>query len=397
MSREVSPLPLLGGLYAVQGAVFGFTTGLLVPLLAARGVSLEAQTGVLALASLPWVFKLPIALALDRIRPGAARVAGVAMLGLGVVLAGLAALGEGLVVFAGLGLAWLGINVLLAAQDVCADALAIDAVPTERRGRANGVMWAGHHLGATLLGTMGLGAVLTRVGLGATLAVLAVFVLLGGAWALRSAVVAPVAKARGGLAEVLTAPSTWILGALASVFLLADVGTGALSGAFLMQRLEWPIERLTTTLPIVILVGQVLGYGAAAMVVDRIGHPRSAALGSAALGALWAGFSTMDALWSSVGFLYGFIVLQSVATALLYVGLYAWLMDRVMPQFRATHYAVFMSLLNVPRAWVPTLMPDVLASLGWPGVFAAAGAFQVALAAVAWLVARGPTAKPSAE
>jgi MFS family permease len=342
------------------------------------------------------VFKLPLALALDRLRPGAARVAGAAMLGLGALLFGLAALGEGLIAFAGLGVAWLGINVLLAAQDVCADALAIDAVPTERRGRANGVMWAGHHLGATLLGTMGLGAILTRAGLGSTLAVLGALVVLGGVWALRSRIDTAMAAARGGLAEILTAPSTWILGALASVFLLADVGTGALSGAFLMQRLAWPIERITTTLPIVILVGQVLGYGAAALVVDRIGHARSAALGSAALGALWAGFSTLEALWSSVGFLYAFIVLQSVATALLYVGLYAWLMDRVMPRFRATHYAVFMSLLNVPRAWVPTLMPDVLESLGWPGVFAAAGAFQVALAAVAWIVGRKATAISSA-
>ncbi len=394
MTRTNSPLPLLGGLYAVQGLVFGFTANLLIPTLAAAGVSLEAQTGVLALASLPWVFKLPIALALDRLRPGAARAAGVAMLVLAAVLLGLASLGEGLVTFAGLGVAWLGINVLLAAQDVCADALAIDAVPPEQRGRANGVMWAGHHVGSTLLSSAAVGAVLTRAGLGPALAVLAVLVAAGGVWAARSSVAVSLVPRASGLAQLLASPSTWLLGGFASVFLVADIGTGALGGAFLMQRLAWPIERLTTTFPLVVLVGQALGYGGAALVVDKIGHARSAALGSVALGLVWVAFAMLESSWSSVAFNYAFIVVQLIATALLYVGLYAWLMDRVNQSFRATHYAVLMSLLNVPRVWAPTLAPDALEVLGWPGVFMAAGAVQIALGGVAWLLRS--TGRPSA-
>ncbi|MBV1858824.1 MAG: hypothetical protein KUG77_10460 [Nannocystaceae bacterium] len=65
MNHPRSSLPLLTGLYTVQGAVFGFTTGVMVPSLAAAGVPLEQQAGVLALASLPWVLKLPVAVALD--------------------------------------------------------------------------------------------------------------------------------------------------------------------------------------------------------------------------------------------------------------------------------------------------------------------------------------------
>ncbi|MCR9165125.1 MAG: MFS transporter [Nannocystaceae bacterium] len=394
MARTLDPLPLLGGLYAVQGLVFGFTGSLLIPKLAAAGVSLEAQTGVLALASLPWVFKLPIALALDRLRPGAARTAGVAMLGLAAVLLGLASLREGLVTFAGLGAAWLGINILLAAQDVCADTLAIDAVPPDRRGRANGVMWAGHHIGATLLSAAAVGAVLTRAGMGPALMVLAGLVAAGGIWAARSSVRGAVARESAGLREVLASPSTWLLGGFASVFLIADVGTGALAGEFLMQRLQWPIERLTTTFPWVVLAGQAIGYGGAALLVDRIGHARSAAVGSVALGLVWIGFALLEDLWPSVAFNYAFIVVQLIATALLYVGLYAWLMSRVNPAFRATHYAVLMSLLNVPRVWAPTLAPDALAALGWPGVFMAAGAMQIALGGLAWLLRS--TGRPSA-
>lgn len=388
MNRSPSSLPLLAGLYTVQGAVFGFTTGVLVPSLAARGVPLEEQAGVLALASLPWLLKLPIAVALDRIRPGAAKTAGVAMLLLAAVLLGLATLGHGLPRFAGLGVAWLGINVLLAAQDVSADALAIDTVQPEHRGRANGVMWCGHQVGGTLLGTVGLGAVLTATGMGTTLAVLAGFVLLGGLWAVRSSVSTPLRAHAQGLGDLLRTPSTWIVGGFASVFLVADVFTSALAGEFLVHRLAWPLPQVTGELPWVNMAGQLLGYGVAVAVVDRLGHARATALGSALLGGLWLLFSGTEPGWEYTGFVYGLVVLQAAATAIMYVGLYAWLMGWVDPRFRATHYAVFMSLLNAPRAWVPGLAAGGLATLGWPGVFAVAGAIQVLLGAIAWGLGR---------
>lgn len=388
VNRPRSSLPLLTSLYTVQGAVFGFTTGVLVPTLAARGVPLEAQAGVLALASLPWVLKLPLAVALDRLRPGAAKTAGVSMLLLAVVLFLLAGLGHGLPRFSGLGVAWLGINLLLAAQDVSADALAIDTVPPEHRGRANAAMWGGHQVGGTLLGTVALGMVLTATGMGTTLACLAGFVLLGGLWAVRSSVRAPVRAQREGLGDLLRSPSTWIVGGFASVFLIADVATSALAGEFLIHRLQWPLPRITGGLPWANVAGQVLGYGIAVAVVDRLGHARATALGSALLGGLWLLFAAAEAVWMQPSFVYGFVVLQAAATALMYVGLYAWLMGRVDPRFRATHYAVFMSLLNAPRAWVPGLAAGGLATLGWPGVFAVAGAAQVLLGATAWALGR---------
>ncbi|MBV1858110.1 MAG: hypothetical protein KUG77_06830 [Nannocystaceae bacterium] len=334
------------------------------------------------------MLKLPVAVALDQLRPGAAKTAGVSMLLLSLVLFGLAGLGHGLPRFSGLGVAWLGINLLLAAQDVSADALAIDTVPAEHRGRANGAMWCGHQVGGTLLGTVGLGMVLSASGMGTTLACLAGFVLLGGVWAVRSAVRAPVRAQREGLADLLRSPSTWIFGGLASVFLIADVLTSALAGEFLIRRLQWPLSRITGELPWANVVGQVLGYGVAVVTVDRLGHARATALGSALLGGLWLVFANAESAWVWPSFVYGFVVLQAAATALMYVGLYAWLMGRVDPRFRATHYAVFMSLLNAPRAWVPGLAAGGLATLGWPGVFAVAGAAQVLLGAAAWGLGR---------
>jgi hypothetical protein len=70
------------------------------------------------------------------------------------------------------------------------------------------------------------------------------------------------------------------------------------------------------------------------------------------------------------------------------VGLHAWLMGRVEPSVRATHYAVFVSLLNVPRAWVPGVAAGLLEALGWSGVFVVSGATQLVVAAAFVWVAR---------
>lgn len=389
MSRDSSPLPLLGGLYTVQGVVFGFTTGILVPLLASRGVSLEEQAGLVALASLPWVLKLPIAVALDRLRPGATGVAGVAMLSMGLLLFVLAWVGEGRVSMGWLGMAWFGLNLMLAAQDVCADAIALDAVEPQGRGRANGVMFGGQAVGSAVVGTFALGAVVLRWGLTPALVLLAGMLVAGALWAFRARVVTTVAPAHAQLGRLLRQPSTWLVGGLASVFMVADVTTSALSGAFFVQRLDWPMERIQSLLPWVALAAQVSGYVLAAWVVDRLGQVRSTMWASIVLGGTTAGFAAVPWAWPSVPFIVVFSIVQGVALAVMYVGLHAWLMGKVDPSVRVTHFAVFASLLNLPRAWAPGLAPGLLDALGWSGVFAAAGLLQIVVAVVFRAAARG--------
>ena len=54
-----------------------------------------------------------------------------------------------------------------------------------------------------------------------------------------------------------------------------------------------------------------------------------------------------------------FVALQAVATAAFYVGLHAALMDATVPAVRATHFAVLMALLNLPRAVVAPVAPEI--------------------------------------
>lgn len=383
-----NPLPLLGGLYGVQGIVAGFTSGILVPLLASRGASIEDQVGLVALTGVPWVLKLPVAVALDRLRPGASRVAGGAMLAMGVLVLAFSGLGTGGGELPWLGPVWLLLNFMLAAQDVSADAVVLDAVEPNARGRANGIMQGALVLGSTLAGAYGLGALVVRWGLQAALVVLALILLGVGLWAVRSDLSARVAPSHTGLLSILRKPATWAIGSVVSVFYVADALTGALSGAFFIQRLGWSLEEVQTILPWPVLASQVLGFVVAAVSVDRVGHVRATTLACAVLGGTTLGFAVLPAVWPSVGFIISFTVVQGVAMGVMVVGLHAWLMGLVEPSVRATHYAVFASLLNLPRAWVPGLAPTLLENVGWGGVFGTSGAIQLAVAGLFFLAAR---------
>ena len=374
----------------MQGAAFGFMAGVLVPWLAAAGASVEQQTSLFQLASVPWLLKLPVAIVLDRLRLDVRRSAATFMVGIAATLMALAFTAENLATASWLGWAWLAINALLASQDVAADTLALDRVKPAQRGRANGIMWCGHHVGATLVGTMLLGAAVGRVGMNGAL------MLLGGAFTVVALVIGSGTKSRvekpravgQGSAALLRQPRTWVVAGVAGVVLVADVATSALTGAFLINRLQWSMESITQTLPLAVLGGNVVGHLAAAVVVDRLGHAKAAALGSVGLGLLWAGFALVPGLWSSMMFMLTFIVVQVLATAVMYVGLYAWPMDHAAPQLRATHFAVLTSLLNVPRAWAPGLAPGLLTALAFEGVYGAAGLYQVAVGALLFALAR---------
>jgi hypothetical protein len=187
---------------------------------------------------------------------------------------------------------------------------------------------------------------------------------------------------RETLGRLLARRETLAVATVAAVIMSANVLLSTISGQFWVERLRWSVEDLTTTLAPLLLVVNLAAYAVTTVAVDRLGHVRSAVLGSAGLGLSWVGFGLLAGLWGSTPFVLGFVVVEGLATAALYVGLHAALMDATVPALRATHFAVLMALLNLPRAVVAPLAPTVLDALGYAGLFVAAGVFQVVMAAV---------------
>lgn len=385
---------VLAGSYLTQGTVYGFASFILVPTLAAEGVSLEAQTGILALAGLPWIFKLGWAPVLDRLVArgrGPKVVLSLAMALVGICVCTIATLEQPAASVTAIAVLWLLLNVALSLQDVATDALALDIIAPRRRGVANGVMLGSHHVGMDLLGGWALGFAVAGWGWSTSLWVV-------GALTIATAVGLMLARTRttpsseqigsrprlrwSDVRELLGRPGAWITAAVASTVLFADVGTSAIASEFIVNRLDWTLDKVAAVLPPVVGASNLIAYGLAAAVVDRIGHGRAAVAGSTGMALVWIGFGLAEPLWHRHETLIAMIVVQAIVTAWLYVGIHAALMDRTDLRLRATHFALLMAALNLPRVIAPGAAAATVQSWGWAAAFVAAGLYQLAVAGV---------------
>jgi hypothetical protein len=101
-----------------------------------------------------------------------------------------------------------------------------------------------------------------------------------------------------------------------------------------------------------------------------------------ALGVCWIGFALVEPMWVDRAFMRLFVVVQSIASALLLAGVHAMLMDVLEPRVRATQYAISTACLNLPRAWAPLVAPTLLATFGFAQLFLVCGLYQVAAVAL---------------
>lgn len=389
--RAGRTLAVLGAMYVAQGLVYGFAAFILLPTLAAKGVPLQEQTGIVALAGVPWVFKLLWGPVVDTWAAGDRGPPRLAVAALWIVAACLVVLGAIAPTSDNtprLAATWLALNVALSLQDVAVDAIALDRIAPEQRGIANGVMLAGHHVGVEGLGGIALGAFVASRGLQPALWAMAGAVLLlalapmwiHGPDGLARARTRTFTETFATLRRVVADHRALAVGAVAAGVMFADVLTAALSGEFWVKRLHWSVEDVGARLPWVLLPANVVGYLVAGRLADRIGHRKLAAYGTVALGASWAVFAALSPWWTSVPLMLGFVAVQTLATATMYVGVHAVLMDATAPDARATHFAVLTSLLNSPRIFAPLLAAPALATMGYRGLFVACAAMQAAWA-----------------
>jgi PAT family beta-lactamase induction signal transducer AmpG len=158
----------LCALYCAQGMPWGFVTITLLAYIAEQGAGLEETAKIMSLATLPWSFKVIWGLVIDRFtframgrrRPWVL----LAQLGIGASLLLLILIDD---LSANVEtMAWMVFvhNCFVSLQDVSTDALAVDMLTDDERGRVNGFMWASNNLGAAI-GGAGMGTVLAHFGL----------------------------------------------------------------------------------------------------------------------------------------------------------------------------------------------------------------------------------------
>lgn len=156
-------LLILGSLYLAQGLPFGFFTQAMPTLLREQGVDLKV-IGLLSMLAIPWALKFLWAPLLDRMSfaSGAHRRGWILVANL------MAVIGLLILSFAPLQ-SWLDDQIILlfallfclnffaATQDIATDALAVESIPNEQRGLANGLQVAGYRVGMVIGGGLILG------------------------------------------------------------------------------------------------------------------------------------------------------------------------------------------------------------------------------------------------
>src|SRR4030042_5498441 len=188
MNLSTSPRPrllTLCALYGAQGVPFGFATITLKAYLAERGLGVAEIGTILAMVNWPWAFKWVWGPVIDRFgflpmgrrRPWILLAQTLMALTIGAMIA-IPCLVAGVVT-----LSWMILlhNVFVSLQDVSVDALAVDLLSEEERGKANGLMFAAAYLGI-FIGGAGMGLLASycnlRVAMSAQVAILLGIMLL---------------------------------------------------------------------------------------------------------------------------------------------------------------------------------------------------------------------------
>ena len=139
-------LTILCALYLAQGIPWGFMDITLVNYLIDSGIEVGKAAKVASFILLPWAFKLIWAPLIDTmtIRSMGRRRSWIigAQLMMALTLIGILMVPDITKDLTMLGWMFFTHNIFASLQDVATDALAVDILPDEEQGQANGMMWA---------------------------------------------------------------------------------------------------------------------------------------------------------------------------------------------------------------------------------------------------------------
>ena len=399
-------LCFLCSLYIAQGLPFGFVTVGLRDYLHGQGVT-EADTGaMIAMVGIPWTLKFLWGPIIDRweFRAMGKRrpwllFAQVMMV---VVILALAVTPEMRSDIRMLGIGILILNIFIALQDVSTDSLAVDLVPEEHRGRANGFMYGSSYVGSSL-GAIVVGRFLPDAeGVGSvSLAFLVlaaiIFLIMILSLVLRerpgekllpwssgteqlSREEAPAESLRE-LFRILGVAFQRPVAILAAVFaVLAYITSTMLSvvgSKFFVSEIGWEPADYSAMQGIAMWFsfgGSVL----AGMIVDRLGIKRGILLSGTTLAAVWILFRFCGRFYESPSFVTTLSCVQAVLLGFMAASMFSLFMQIANKRVAATQFTSYMALLNLSiviggkaTGWATNLLSYA------PDLFLACGVFHL--------------------
>ena len=358
-------------LYVAQGLPIGLFQFAIPAWMAARGSSAADVGYVLSAGLLPWSLKLVNGFVMDRFaylamgRRRAWLIGAQCLIVAGLVLMTLAELGPSDVL--ALALFAFAINVATTFQDVAIDGMAVDLIPDEERGRANGFMFGGQALGMGI-GTLLAGFAIARYGLFAATGILALIVafLLATITSVRerpgerllpwsvgqasfhaqSLHVGAWKPLFAGVFKGIATPPTLIY--MLAAFLGASslgifFGLAPLMGTRLLGMNEAEVSALSG---IGNFTGAAAGILAVGFIADRIGAKKTTMLIWGSIALLATLMLLFQSAWTVPAIFAAFVLVYLTQDTSMRVGCCAVAMRLCDPKVAATQFALFMAAAN---------------------------------------------------
>jgi PAT family beta-lactamase induction signal transducer AmpG len=398
---------VLSALYFTQGIPTGFVTITLAAFWAGQGYSAAAVAALLVVSYLPWALKLLYGPLVDqyaespmgRRRPW---ILG-AQAGMAVSLAAMLlvpGVAHRPVVLAALLFVH---NAFGSLQDVATDALAVDLLSPEERGRANGVMWGGKVLGIAL-GGAGLSTLMEQTSFKVVLIVqvviLGAVMLLpllvrersgeprlaapGAIWTAWQEAAAEQPGWRHVVDELIEAfrpTRARTVGGLALVAGLPTRMLVAIGPVFAVQAAGWTDLGYSQFAGGPALLMGAVGAVSGGWVADRLGRRRTLLAAEGVLLALLTAFAFAQPWWNTTGVVAAFVGGGVLLDMTLKATLAALFMDVTREHVAATQFTAYMTLGNLCNVLGSGLIIPLDAIMGFRGLFLSAAACSVGILA----------------
>lgn len=399
-----------GALYVAQGLQMGLLTVTLPAWLVQQGRGAVEIGGLIAFATLPWSLRLLWAVGLDRYGylPMGRRRPWIilAQFGLCTTFVFLALVPDPAANLKLLSLMGFILSFFSSLQDVATDGLAVDVLPAEQRGRANGVMHggglAGFSLatagGAALLNHYGLSVVaLTGAGL---VGLILLFPLLlrerpgerllpwthgETSVAARQLQVERWWTMMSGVLRAVMLPASLAILGLAFLIRMPDGILRVINPVLVVQHLGWASAEYSQLMAVFGVASAVSGLIIGATVIDRLGALRTiviATLLEAVAGAL---FSLLSSWWTIRPVVIGFFMVRAVLSGAGTVAFLALCMTLCWKRVAATQFALYMAVLSPTGLGIAAgagIAGWVSGLLDYPQIFLARAAVEVGLLAL---------------
>ena len=378
LSSKTGRIFLVTAFYLTEGAPIGFIWWAMPTLLRKENVAIDSITSLIAILVLPWIFKFIWAPLIDSLRNekrGYKFWIFISQLSMGVALLPLIFIPPqnnfflwGLFLFIH--------SFAAASQDVSIDAMVINVIAKNERGKLNGFMNAGMLIGRSIFGG---GTLIIAYALGLNYMLILLAAIIFFTTLLLLFVEEPISSSeiknqfevfKRNFSLSFRKKNTWLAILFALTSASAFEAAGGLAGPFLTD-LKINQETIGIFFAVPVVIAMFIGGLIGGYVSDKINRKK-------AVGVFLSGFvasimfisilSYLNGSAAATGFLSGFTVMY------FFVGLftassYALFMDLTNPKIGGTQFSTYMAATNGCEAWSVWVAGNIITGYGYSPAF----------------------------